>query len=398
MQVPFLDLSDQYLRIRGEIEQCVLRTLASGSYILGEEVAAFEREFAAYCGARHAVGVGSGTEAIHLALRAAGVGPGDEVITAPNTAAPTVCAIVAAGARPIFVDVEPRNLTLDPERLEDCLRAQPPSSRLKAIVPVHLYGHPADMAAVRGLAAEYGLKVLEDAAQAHGAEFDGQRVGSLGDAGCFSFYPTKNLGCYGDGGMVVTNDAEIAESVRMLRNYGEEAKFQNRIWGTNSRLDEIQAAILRVKLPHLDQWNSVRRDRARLYGELLGGSRFRLPVEVSPARHSFHLYVIRSHDRDALKRELSELGIGTAVHYPKPIHFQDAYRGLAYAAGDFPVAERAAREILSLPLFPELAEDQVRFVCSALMHPRRASPWNPANMESCSTSRTTIGGTWALEA
>src|SRR4051812_3266995 len=220
--------------------------LARGWFVLGAEVAAFEREFAAYCGARHAVGVGSGTEAIHLALRAAGVGPGDAVITAPNTAVPTVCAIVAAGARPVFVDVEPRTLTLDPELLEACLKAQTASSRIKAIVPVHLYGHPADMAAVRGLAADHGLKVVEDAAQAHGAEFDGQKAGTIGDAGCFSFYPTKNLGGYGDGGMVITDDDAIAEGVRMMRNYGEEAKFQNRTWGINSRLDELQAAILRV--------------------------------------------------------------------------------------------------------------------------------------------------------
>jgi dTDP-4-amino-4,6-dideoxygalactose transaminase len=394
MQVPFLDLSAQYRRIRGEIDRCVLKTLGSGSYILGEELAAFEREFAAYCGARHAVGVGSGTEALHLALRATGVGPGDAVITAPNTAVPTVCAIVAAGARPVFVDVEPRTLTLDPERLEAFLKTQPPSSRIKAIVPVHLYGHPADMAAVRGLAAEYDLKVVEDAAQAHGADFDGRKAGTVGDAGCFSFYPTKNLGAYGDGGMVVTDDAAIAEGVRMLRNYGEEAKFQNRVWGTNSRLDELQAAILRTKLNHLDEWTADRRARARLYGELLEGTELLLPAEVPPARHSFHLYVIRSPDRDGLRRELTELGIGTGIHYPMPVHFQDAYRDLGYAAGDFPVAERAAREILSLPLYPELAEEQVRFVCSVLTRSRRDPQWNPTNTKSCSTSRTATGGTW----
>ena len=394
MLIPFLDLSAQYRRIEGQIEQTVLKTLASGSYILGEELAAFEREFATYCGARHAIGVGSGTEAIHLALSAVGVGPGDAVITAANTAVPTVCAIVAAGARPVFVDVEPRTLTLDPERLEDCLRTQPASSRIKAIVPVHLYGHPADMAAVRGIAADYGLKVVEDAAQAHGAEFDGQKVGSLGDAGCFSFYPTKNLGGYGDGGMVVTDDTEIAEGVRMLRNYGEEAKFQNRVWGTNSRLDELQAAVLRVKLGHLDAWNAERRDRARLYGELLEGTDLVLPAEVLPARHCFHLYVVRSPDRDKLRLELAEFGVGTAIHYPMPVHFQEAYRGLGYVAGDFPEAERAASEILSLPLYPELPEEHVRVVCSTLTSSRRDPRWKPANTRRCSTSKTATGGTW----
>jgi dTDP-4-amino-4,6-dideoxygalactose transaminase len=366
MQVPFLDLARQYRQLREEINRAVSRTLESGRYILGDEVAAFEREFAASCGVRHAVGVGSGTEALHLALRACGVRPGDAVITAPNTAVPTVCAIVAAGARPVFVDIDPETFTLDPEPLEAHLRAELPRSRAKAVIPVHLYGHPAAMGPIRQLAGEYGLKVIEDAAQAHGARYAGRPAGSLGDAGCFSFYPTKNLGAYGDAGMVVTDDGEVAERLRMLRNYGEEAKNRNRIRGFNSRLDELHAAILRTKLKHLAGWIAARRGHAQLYGELLEGMALTLPAEVPPAEHSYHLYVVRSSDRDGLRRHLEERGVGTSVHYPVPVHEQPAYRDLDYSTGGFPHAERASREVLSLPLYPELTEEEVRRVCSVL--------------------------------
>lgn len=369
-RVPFLDLSRQYRRIGREIDRAVLETLDRGNYVLGPEVDAFEREFAAYCGARHAIGVGSGTDAIHLALRACGVGPGDGVITVPNTAVPTVCAIVSAGARPLFVDIDAHTLTLDPDALRACIKAQPSTSRVRAIVPVHLYGHPAAMDPVREVAAEFGLKVIEDAAQAHGARYGDRMAGCLGDAGCFSFYPTKNLGACGDAGMVVTDDDSVAENVRMLRNYGEEAKYRNRIQGINSRLDELQAAILRVKLNHLDGWIDARRDHARLYGELLEGTGLVLPPEDLPIRHCYHLYVVRSPDRDRVRHELAERGIGTSIHYPMPIHFQDAYRDLGYVAGDFPEAERASLEILSLPLYPELTEDEVRYVGSVLTRSR----------------------------
>jgi dTDP-4-amino-4,6-dideoxygalactose transaminase len=364
--IPFFDLSRQYRHIQAEIDQAVARTLANGWYILGEELAAFERDFAAYCGIRYAVGVGSGTEALHLALRAAGVRSGDLVITVPNTAVPTVCAIVAANARPVFVDIDPRTYNLDPEKLRAYLKAQRSPYLAKAVIPVHLYGQPADLQPILDLANEYGLTVIEDAAQAHGAEYQGRKAGSFGLAGCFSFYPTKNLGAYGDAGMVVTNDGAVAERVRMLRNYGEEAKYRNRTQGFNSRLDELQAAILRVKLKHLDEWVDARRRLAVLYNDLLAETPLVVPAEMAAARHSYHLYVVRSQRRDELQQYLQGNGIGTSIHYPLPIHFQNAYQHLDYATGDFPEAERASREILSLPLYPELAEEDVRQVASVL--------------------------------
>jgi len=366
VDVPFLDLARQQRQIRAEIGAAVTRTLESGWYVLGEELAAFEREFAAYCGARHAVGVGSGTDALHLALRACGVRPGDHVITAPNIAVPTVCAIVAAGALPVFVDVDPRTFTLDPEKLRAHLIAQPAAFRARAVIPVHLYGHPADMDAIMKICAEYDLRVIEDAAQAHGAEFRGRRIGALADVSCWSFYPTKNLGAYGDAGMVVTDDAQVAERVRMLRNYGEEAKYQNRVPGVNSRLDEIQAAVLRVKLRHLDGWVAARRRLASLYDRLLADAPVAPPVEVGPARHGYHLYVIRSARRDALQWHLRERGVGTSIHYPVPAHRQPAYRHLEYAEGDFPCAEWACRQVLSLPLYAELTEEELRHVAAAV--------------------------------
>ena len=279
MSVPFLDLRRGYHGIRDEILLAVERTLESGWYVLGQEVAAFEREFADYCGTRHAVGVGSGTDALHLALRACGVKPGDGVVTAPNTAVPTVSAIVAAQACPVFVDIDPRTMTLDPERLQARLSTPAAGPRVTAVIPVHLYGGPADMDPILDVAREHGLMVIEDAAQAHGVEYRGRRAGSLGQAGCFSFYPTKNLGACGDAGMVVTNDADVAERLRMLRNYGEEAKYRSRTDGFNSRLDELQAAILRVKLRHLEEWIAERRRWARLYGELLADAPVTLPAE-----------------------------------------------------------------------------------------------------------------------
>jgi len=366
MDVPFLDLSRQYRGIRGEVAAAVEGVIERGHYILGDEVAAFEREFAAYCGAHHAVGVGSGTDAIHLALRACGVRPGDHVITTPNIAAPTVCAIVQAGALPVFVDIEPTTYTLDPDRLRAYLATQPAPFRAKVIVPVHLYGHPAHMRHILDIAAKYDLKVIEDAAQAHGARFCGRPIGAMADASCWSFYPTKNLGAYGDAGMVVTDDPEVAKRVRMLRNYGEEAKYDNRVEGVNSRLDELQAAVLRVKLRHLDEWLEARRRLAARYDTLLDDTRVTRPIEMKPARHSYHLYVIRSARRDALRRHLEEQGIGTAIHYPMPVHRQPAYGHLGHVEGEFPFAESACRQVLSLPLYPDLTDDELWQVAAAV--------------------------------
>jgi dTDP-4-amino-4,6-dideoxygalactose transaminase len=364
--VAFLDLGRQYRSIQAEVDGAVARVLRSGWYVLGAEVAAFERALAAWCGVGHAVGVNSGTDALTLALRACGVGPGDGVVTAANTAVPTVCAIVAAGAVPLLADVDPSTYCLDPDALRAVLKAGRPGVRVRAVVPVHLYGQAAPMGPIREVARAFDLKVVEDAAQAHGTRYDGRHAGTLGDAGCFSFYPTKNLGACGDAGAVVTDDADLAGRVRMLRNYGEESKYRNRTRGGNSRLDELQAAILRAKLPHLDAWVAARRALARLYDDRLGATGLGLPSESPGTHHSYHLYVVRSRDREGLRRALEQRGIGTAVHYPRPIHFQDAYRDLGYGPGDLPGAEQAAREVLSLPLYPELADDEAHRVAAAV--------------------------------
>jgi dTDP-4-amino-4,6-dideoxygalactose transaminase len=364
MRIPFVDLSAQYHAIKEEIDRAVSGVLNGGFYILGEEVASFEAEFARYMGSNHAVAVGSGTEALHLALLAAGVGQGDEVITVPNISAPTASAISFAGARPVFVDIDPETYNMDPARLEGCLRKG--SSKVKAVIPVHLYGHPADMDPIMDIARSHGLKVIEDACQAHGAMYKGKRAGSVGDAGCFSFYPTKNLGAYGDGGMVVTDDGDMAEKVRMLRNYGEKSKYHNVIKGFNSRLDELQAAMLRVKLRHLEEYNEKRRSLAALYARLLTGGPSKLPVEKEYAGHVYHLYVIRVKERDRLRQSLGDRGIATSVHYPRPLHLQPTYSELGHKEGDFPLSERACSEVLSLPMYPELDEEQVDYVCRAL--------------------------------
>jgi len=365
MEIPFFDLRGQYLTIQKKIDDAMCRVFARGWYVLGDEVRAFEQEFADYCNCGYAVGVGSGTDAIMLALIACGITPGDEVITVPNTAVPTVAAIVAAQARPVFVDVDPDTRTMDPMKLETFLKKRRPS-KAKAVIPVHLYGHPADMTPILDIARRYGLTVIEDACQAHGAEYRAIKAGTLGDAGCFSFYPTKNLGAYGDGGMVVVNDENLAERLRMLRNYGEKEKYRNVIHGYNSRLDEVQAAVLRVKLRHLDGWNCRRRDIADLYDSLLSDTELSLPCAAQYARHIFHLYVVRSRRRDALQERLKLHGIHTLIHYPVPVHYQEAYQGLGYAQGDFPVSERLSLEILSLPLYPELDEERIRHICSVI--------------------------------
>jgi dTDP-3-amino-3,4,6-trideoxy-alpha-D-glucose transaminase len=352
-----VDLKKQYASIKDEIDAAVTQVLEGGWYILGEQVSAFEREFAAFCSVDHAVGVGSGTAALHLALAACGVGPGDEVITVPHTAVATVVAVELTGARPVLVDVDPRRYTLDPERLEAAV-----TPRTRAVVPVHLYGCPADLGPIVEIARQHDLFVVEDCAQAHGAAYRGRRVGSWGDVAAFSFYPTKNLGACGDGGMVVSTSAELAERVRLLRQYGWRERYVSSAVGgakgLNSRLDELQAAILRVKLRHLGEWNERRRRLARLYNERLAGGGVTLPCEPENAVHVYHLYVVRHPRRDALRAFLRERGIGSLIHYPVPVHLQPAYGDLGYDAGAFPVAEAAAREVLSLPLYPELGEEE----------------------------------------
>ncbi|MGB6063279.1 MAG: DegT/DnrJ/EryC1/StrS family aminotransferase [Desulfomonilaceae bacterium] len=366
MRVPFLELKREYEALKSDIQAAISVVLESGSYILGQSVQDFEREFAGWLGVPHAVGVGSGTEALHLALVACGIKPGDGVLTVPNTAVPTVSAISFAGGRPVFVDVDPETYTMSPGELAQVLDKYSSSANYKAIVVVHLYGHPADMDPILELARAHGLAVIEDAAQATGATYKGQKVGTIGDFGCFSFYPTKNLGAYGDAGIVVTQSAEAADTIRMLRNYGEKTKNLNVIEGYNSRLDAIQAAVLACKLPYLDWWNDIRRREARLYGELLKECKVQLPIERGFARHVYHLYVVRMQNRDILRERLTENGIETAVHYPRPVHLQQAYAHLGYQQGSFPVSERNASEVLSLPLSPFTRQDEMVAVASAI--------------------------------
>jgi dTDP-4-amino-4,6-dideoxygalactose transaminase len=346
-----------------EAEACeaIAAVLREGDFILGAPVGAFEEEWAAYCGTRFAVGTDSGLSALELALRAYGIGPGDEVITTANTFIATAFAVVHAGATPVLVDVDADTLTMDPARLEEAI-----TPRTRAVVPVHLYGQPADMDAIVQVADAHGLVVLEDACQAHGARYRGRRAGSLGHAAAFSFYPAKNLGAFGDGGIVVTDDEEVAERIRTLRHYGQQVKNAHGVVGFNRRLDTLQAACLRVKLPRLDRWNDGRRLAAGLYDAVLGDTGVGTPSTASDVEHVWHLYVVRSQRRDELQAHLTTLGIGTGVHYPVPIHLQPACRGLGYAEGDFPVSEAAAREILSLPMYPGLDEHAVERVADGI--------------------------------
>jgi dTDP-4-amino-4,6-dideoxygalactose transaminase len=341
---------------RRELDEAVSRVLDSGWFILGPEGEAFERELATALGARDAVAVGNGTDALHLALRALGVGPGHEVVTTSLSAAYTALAVLHAGARPVFVDVDPRTLNIDPGKVEAAL-----TPRTKAILPVHLYGHPADMTAIEAVARRHGLPVLEDAAQAHGAEWRGRRAGALGHAACFSFYPSKNLGAFGDAGMVTSSDADFVARVRRIANHGAgEHPYDNVVLGTNSRLDSMQAAILRVKLRHLEAWNEERRERVAAYTRALAGAPgIGLPRERDGARSAWHLYTLRVPGRDALRARLREKGIASAVHYPRPIHLQPAMAVAGGKAGQLPVSEQVSREVLSLPLYPELPLEAV---------------------------------------
>lgn len=357
-KVPFGDLKVQHTLIKEEIDEAIHRVIERGWFILGEEVESFEKEFAEYCGCTYGIGVGSGTEAIHLSLLALSVKPGDEVITVPNTAVPTISAVSFAGAVPRFVDVNPETYTIDVAKIGALI-----TKKTKAIIPVHLYGQCADMDPILDIAKQYNLAIIEDACQAHGSLYKGRKSGSLGDVGCFSFYPSKNLGALGDGGIVITNDAKIAERLYLLRNYGQERRYYHKIKGFNSRLDEIQAAILRLKLKHLDVWNTIRREKARLYISLLKDtSSVITPNEAHYSKHVYHLFVIRCKQRDTLREFLLKYGVGTLIHYPIPVHLQDSYKDLGYRRGDFPITENYAEAILSLPMYPEINDSEIEYI------------------------------------
>ncbi|HEX6292611.1 MAG TPA: DegT/DnrJ/EryC1/StrS family aminotransferase [Herpetosiphonaceae bacterium] len=362
-RVPFGDSVRQYQALQHELDAAAARVLKSGWYILGPEVQAFEAEFAQFCGVAHCVSVGNGTEALHLALRALGVQPGDEVVTVANAGVPGAVAVRQAGLTPRFADVDDRAHALSPGSLEATI-----TPRTRAIMPVHLYGHPAPMAEIMAVAERHGLPVVEDCAQSHGATVGGRMTGTIGRLGCFSFYPTKNLGALGDGGAIVTDDAALADTLRKLRVYGWERKYHSTVaGGINSRLDELQAALLRCKLPHLTRWNDLRRERAAWYRELLGDvSGLTLPEDV--AGHVYHLLVVQVHSgrRDALRQALTERGIGTDIHYPLPTHLQPAFEDLGYEPGELPVTERLAETVLSLPCFPELTRAEVEAVAAAI--------------------------------
>ncbi len=360
--IPFVDLKAQYASIKPEVDAAIQGVLNSTQFVLGSEVAAFEEEFASYSGGAHGAGVNNGTSALHLALLAANVGPGDEVITVPFTFVATVAAIGYTGAKTVFVDIDPRTYTMDPAGLEAAI-----TSRTKAILPVHLYGQPADMDPILAIAEKHGLVVIEDAAQAHGAEYKSHRVGSLGDMGCFSFYPGKNLGAYGEGGMVVTSNPEFLRTIRMLRDWGAEKKYQHVLKGYNYRLEGMQGAILRVKLRHLEAWTEARRVIAKRYNELLTGSGIPLPYTRPDVRHVYHVYAIRSANRETLQAALQARGIHTGIHYPTPVHLLPAHADLGYRAGEFPHSEKAAAEVLSLPMYPELTARMQEQVAEALI-------------------------------
>jgi dTDP-4-amino-4,6-dideoxygalactose transaminase len=363
IKVPYLDLKAQYRSIKPEIDQAIARVLDSCQFVLGPEVADFEREFAAYSGTSECIAMNSGTSALHLALLAAGIGPGDEVVTVPFTFVASVATILYAGAKPVLVDIEPRTFNMNPAALEPAI-----SPRTKAIVPVHLYGHPADMDPILEVARKHNLVVIEDAAQAHGAKYKGRSAGSIGDIACFSFYPAKNLGAYGEGGAVTTSNPEYARTIRMLRDWGQDHKYHHLLHGYNYRMEGFQGAILRVKLRHLESWTETRRAIVKTYNERLAGADVVRPTEMPWARHVYHLYTLRADNRDALHAALLNEGIQTGIHYSTPVHLQPAYAALGYGPGSFPESEKAAREVLSLPLYPELSDSQIEDVAKAVVH------------------------------
>ena len=357
--IPLVGLYDQYQTIKPEIDAAIENIIGKSAFIGGDEVRLLESEFAAYCEARACVGVGNGTDALYLTLKALGIGSGDEVITVAHTFIATSEAISLTGARPVFVDIKEDTMLMDPALLEAAI-----TPRTRAIVPVHLYGQPCEMDAIMAIASRHNLKVIEDAAQAHGARWRGQRVGAIGDAGCFSFYPGKNLGAFGDAGAVVSNDEELIERIRMLANHGRLEKYTHKMEGHNSRLDGMQAAILRVKLRHLDEWNESRRQHADFYREALT-SEMRAPEVHADAWHVWHLFVVRVSDREAFQQKLKDEGIATGVHYPVPLHLQPAYEHFQISPGTLPVTEKASNEVVSLPMYPELTSEQLETIVNA---------------------------------
>src|ERR1022692_4360702 len=359
--IPFVDLKAQYHAIKTEIDAAISHILENSQFVLGPEVAAFESEFAHYTGGAHAIGLNSGTSALHLAIRPAGIGPGNEVIPIPFPFVATTAAIGYTGAKPVFVDIDPVSFTMDPSRIEAAI-----TPRTKAIVPVHLYGQPADLDPILDVARRHNLIVIEDAAQAHGAEYKGRRVGSIADMGCFSFYPGKNLGAYGEGGAVVTNNPEFVRTIRMLRDWGAEKKYLHVLKGYNYRLEGMQGAILRVKLRYLEAWTEARRAHAAEYSRLLQGSSVEVPQTMAYARHVWHVYAVRTQDRPALQTALQQQEVQTGIHYPIPVHLLPAYSELGHQRGDFPHSEQAADEVLSLPMFPELSPEQIETVAEAV--------------------------------
>jgi dTDP-4-amino-4,6-dideoxygalactose transaminase len=357
-RVPYVDLKAQYQAIRGEVLATLEAVCESTAFAQGPPTKDFEQEFAVYCGVRHCVSLNSGTSALHLALRCLDIGPGDEVITVPFTFIATVWAINYVGAKPVFVDIDPARRTFDPAQLEAAI-----TPRTRAIVPVHLYGMPAEMAPILAIAAKHGIPVIEDAAQAHGAKYQGKRVGQFGCTGCFSFYPGKNLGAYGEGGALVTNDDACARRARSLRDHAQSQRYYHDEIGYNYRMDSFQGAVLRIKLKHLDDGNALRAAHARRYAELIEGSAVTVPATFADAECVWHCYVIETDRRDEMRQRLSAAGIDTGLHYPVPLHLQKVYTSLGYARGDFPVAERLSDRCLSLPMFPELTDSQIQYVC-----------------------------------
>lgn len=361
MSIPLVDLVGQYHSIKDEMDQAILSVLEAGQFVLGPNVKALEQEMAAYLGVMHAVGVASGTDALIIALRAVGVGDGDEVIVPAYSFFATAGAVLSVGARPVFVDVDPRTYLLSVDQLETAVT---PAS--KAIIPVHLYGQPADMDEIMSFAEQHNLKVIEDNAQAIGAKYKGARTASIGDVGCLSFFPSKNLGGYGDGGMLTTNDDGLAETARMLRAHGWKKKYFPEMLGYNSRLDEMQAAVLRVKLKYIDAWNQSRYEHAQEYSRMLSGLGLRVPVEKPERTHVYHLYMVAFDDRDAVQKHLKESGIASAIYYPQPLHLAEPCRALGYHPGQFPISEQASKELLALPMYPELRQEQIEAVYQVL--------------------------------
>ncbi len=362
MKVDVFSLKKQYEGIKDEIKIPMEKVMSSGGFIMGEDVKLFEQEFSDYCGVKHGVGVNSGTDALFLACLACGIGKGDEVIVMPYTYIATTLAISMTGARPIFVDIDEKTYNIDVSKIEKAI-----TKKTKAILPVHLYGHPVDIDPLMQIAKKHNLKVIEDCAQAHGALYKNKKVGSFGDAACFSFYPTKNLGAFGDGGMVITDSEEIKQRVLLLRDYGRKGRYEHVEKGYNSRLDTLQAAILRVKLKYLDKWDEDRRKNSHLYTKLFKENNIDLvlPYEADYAKHVYHLYPVRVKDRKSVMEKLSEKGIRVLIHYPIPIHLQEAYKDLGHKKGDFPVSEKCCEDILSLPMYPELSEEDIRYVVTS---------------------------------